>query len=317
MSFRLPQFSRQTPSFTSPGERARRVVRGILFEDWTLKLLALAISFGLWYAVNEARAPATIRLRGVPLTFLLPPDAEIGNDPRTEVDVTFTGNRQRLDELNTRNLALNIDVSNYRLGERVARLNEQTAKMELPEGVRIGKIEPNTVPLKLERRIERTLDVVVKVEGKPAAPNEILATRPAPARVRVAGPESHVNRLANVSTETVTLDNPPESFVINEVAIDTGDTKVIALDPIVSVGVQIGEPPVERRFTGVRVLDADGTTKNANVILRGARSVIERLQSNQIEIIFAPEAPNETPRLLVPAGMSSQISLVRIESVSR
>jgi len=292
-------------------------MRGVLFEDWTLKLIALAIAFGLWYAVNEQRAPATIRLRGVPLTFLLPPDIEIGNDPRGEVDVTFTGNRQRLDELNTRNLALNVDVSNYRLGERVARLNARTAKMELPEGVSIGKIEPNTVPLTLERRIERTLPVKVQMDGKPAAPNEVLAIRAVPAQVRVTGPESHVNRLTEALTETVTLENPRESFVINEVAIDIGDTKVIALDPLVSIAIQIGESSIERRFTGVRVLDSQGTPQTATVILRGARSVIERLRAIQIELVFPPDAQSEPPRMLVPAEMSSQISLVRIESVSR
>ena len=55
---------------------ARRVVaewlREIFLEDLGLKLLALVIAVGLWFAVTSLRAPATVRLRGVPLEFILP-----------------------------------------------------------------------------------------------------------------------------------------------------------------------------------------------------------------------------------------------------
>src|SRR5688572_4090191 len=88
----------------------QRWLHSALFEDWGLKLLALAITLGLWYGVTAQRAPATVRLRGVQLTFVLPSDMEISNDPREEVEVTLRGSQRALNGLIGRNLVARADV---------------------------------------------------------------------------------------------------------------------------------------------------------------------------------------------------------------
>ena len=95
---------------------ARRWTYDFLTTDWTLKLLALAITLGLWFAVTGQRAPVTVRLRGVQLAFLRPADMEISNDPRDEVEVTVSGSRRALNELNAPNLILNVDITGERAG---------------------------------------------------------------------------------------------------------------------------------------------------------------------------------------------------------
>ncbi|MDQ1560635.1 MAG: hypothetical protein QOD32_3695, partial [Pyrinomonadaceae bacterium] len=60
-------------------QMGRRWLHDLLFADWGLKLLALAITLGLWFAVTGQRVPTTARLRKVPLFFVLPPDMEISN----------------------------------------------------------------------------------------------------------------------------------------------------------------------------------------------------------------------------------------------
>ncbi len=317
MSFRVPQNSTSPRSLVPRAERWTQYAREFVFEDWTLKLLALAISVGLWFAVNSQRAPSTIRLRGVPLTFLLPADTEISNDPRNDVEVTLTGSKQKLDELNVRNLAVNADVAGYRLGERVVRLTKDNVTMELPDGVRIEKIEPSTVPLRLERRVEKILPVEVRLEGSPAQGNEVLAKSAMPNQVRVRGPESHVNQFAQAPTETVTLDGRSESFTVTDVAIDIADPKVVALDPVVAVTIQIAPRQIERRFSAVRAIYADAAQANHNqrvaVVLRGAATVLETLQPEQIEIIFESDANgNLAPRLNVPREVAGKVSLVGV-----
>jgi len=83
----------RTTTKTDGRGAARRWLRALLFEDWTLKLLALAITLGLWYAVTTQRAPATKRLHDVPLEFLLPENIDIGNDPVDKVDVMLEGSQ--------------------------------------------------------------------------------------------------------------------------------------------------------------------------------------------------------------------------------
>src|SRR5919202_2950958 len=142
------------------GGDGRRVagqwLRSLLFEDWTLKLLALLITLGLWYAVTTQRAPATMRPRAVPLEFILPDGVDVGNDPVEEVDVTLEGSQGKLADLNARNLVARADVTNLKPGDRVARLSDNVS-MDLPEGVRVMEVSPRTVALHLEPVVERAV----------------------------------------------------------------------------------------------------------------------------------------------------------------
>lgn len=214
-------------------------LQSLVLDNWGMKLLALAIAFGLWFGVTEQRAPATIRLRSVPLVFSLPENAEISNNPRDDVDLTLSGSRQQLDNLNVRNLTVDVDIANLRAGDRVVRLTADSVKIELPTGVRIERIEPATIALRLEPIIERTLEVETRFEGQPAQGFSVRAMRALPETVRVRGVESHVKGLNKVVTESVLLDDKRESFTAREVTIDTTDSEVVSLDPTVTVEVRI------------------------------------------------------------------------------
>lgn len=287
--------------------------RSLLAEDWVLILMALAISVGLWYGVAEWRAPATIRLRGVPLTFLLPPDTDLSNEPVDEVEVTLTGSRQRLDDLNIGSLTANVDLSRYRLGERIARLTPESVKMELPKGVEIEKIEPASIPLRLEKRIERMIDVRLHLEGEPVAGHEVVELRSTPKQVRVRGAESRVAHLEYAGTETVSLDARRESFTARDVAIDINDAKVLPVDSTVTADITIREQQIERRFNSVRAIYQNDNPRRStvNAVLRGARSAIENLNPADIEIIFSDKTTE--PRLVVPPAAEGKISLVKVE----
>lgn len=218
---------------------ARRWGSALLFDDWGLKLLALGITLALWYGVTSGREPTTIRLRGIELTYLLPDGMEISSEPLDKAQVTFRGNRQGLDALNVRNMAASVDLQDYKLGDRVVRLTPERVTMELPDGVRIEKIEPGTVPLRLERSIEREIEVSVQFDGKPLAGYELHGVQVTPSKVRVRGPKSHVNKLGRALTEAISIDGRTESFTDTQIAIDLSDKKVATLDAIVSVRVEI------------------------------------------------------------------------------
>src|SRR2546423_9605640 len=226
-------------------------LRRIVFEDWNLKLLALAITLGLWFGVTGQRAPATIRLRGVQLNFQLPANMEISNDPRDEVEVTLTGSKRDLDSLNVRDLVANVDVSGMRPGERVVQLIPgRVVTMELPEGVRIDDIEPNTVPLRLEPRVEREIEVEARLAGSPPDGYELRAVNITPHKVLVRGPASHVNDLQKALTETIPLEGHKENFPVPQTAIDIPDPKVDVINTVVDVYLEIGEQRIEKSFAG-------------------------------------------------------------------
>ncbi len=288
-------------------------LREIFIEDLGLKLLALAITLGLWYAVAGQRTPATIRLRGVQLTFRVADEMEISNTPREEVEIVLTGSKRALDQINVRDLVASVDVTNFKPGERVVQLTRQSVKIELPDGVRLEGIEPGSVPLRLEPRVERELEVEARIEGNVPEGLELRGWTASPARVKVRGPISHVNALLKAPTETIPLDGHRESFNVAQTAIDISDEKVDVLDTVVSVHLEIGEKRIEKSFAGVTVRESSGAQvrpDRATVTLYGPGSALQELRADDIQIILEADADGSiTPRLVLPSGAEDRIEL--------
>ncbi|HEX8707057.1 MAG TPA: CdaR family protein [Pyrinomonadaceae bacterium] len=290
---------------------AERLLRRIFFEDLGLKLLALAISLGLWYGVTGQRTPTTVRVPRVPLNFRLPKDMEISNEPRAEVEVTLTGNKRALDTLNLRDLSVNVDVTDYKPGEHSVQLTPERVTMGLPDGVRSGDIQPGRVLLRLEPRIERELEVEVRRSGSLPSGYELISLAAMPAKVRVRGPESHVNALQKAWTEIISLEGHRESFTLSQIAVEMPDKKVDLIDPIVGVRVEINEERIERGFANVTVEEIPGAKvrpASASVVLYGPRSVIEQLRAADLNVALdvSPDGAL-TPRLLLPDGLQDRV----------
>ncbi|HJQ30826.1 MAG TPA: CdaR family protein [Pyrinomonadaceae bacterium] len=292
---------------------ARRWLRALLFEDWTLKLLALAITLGLWYAVTTQRAPATVRLRAVQLDFVLPEGVEIGNDPLDEVDVTLEGSQGKLAELNARNLVARADVTDLKPGDRVARLSDKNLLMDLPDGVRIIEVNPRSITLHLETVVERDVPVEARFEGQLPEGFRAGAAQVSPASVRVRGPESHVRAVERAYTETISLAGQRETLTLPQVAVDISDHKVTPLDPTVSVRVEITEEQTERRFTNVAVRSPSGASvapASAAVTLRGPRTIVEALRPEDVRLFVELVDDKPTTRLSLPPGAQGRVELV-------
>lgn len=295
----------------------RRWLHDLLFADWGLKLLALVITLGLWFAVTGQRVPTTARLHKVPLFFVLPNEMEISNEPRDEVDLTLRGSKRVLDGIKSSDVSLSYDASSYRPGERVVQLSPNNITLQLPEGasaedVTIERIEPGSVPLRLERRVERELAVEPRLEGKLPEGFELDGLQSLPARVRVRGPESHVNALERAPTETISLEGRKETFTAPQIAIDIQDRKLVALDAVVDVLVKISETQATKRLSGVAARALDGSISQLTIEVRGARSVIENLRASDLSVVFDAAADDGTtkPRLLLPANLEGRIELV-------
>ena len=297
-------------------QMGRRWLHDLLFADWGLKLLALAITLGLWFAVTGQRVPTTARLRKVPLFFVLPNEMEISNEPRDEVDLTLRGSKRVLDAIKASDVSLSYDASSYRPGERVVQLAPNNITLQLPEGVSpegvtIERIEPGSVPLRLERRIERELEVEPRLEGKLPEGFEVTGVQTLPARVRVRGPESHANALERAPTETILLEGRRESFTAAQIAIDIQDRKLVALDAVVDVLVKISEAQATKRLEGVAARAIDGANSRLTIEVRGARSVIEPLRASDLSVVFETTSDGTTrPRLVLPSNLEGRIELI-------
>ncbi len=216
-----------------------RAVRKVFLEDWLLKLLALVITLALWLAVTGQNTPVTLRVPGVQLNFLRHEGLEISNELPSTIEVVLTGSPAKLDRIGPRDLVATVDISDQKPGQRTVRLSSDRVQMDLPEGVVLQGFHPATLPIRLEPRVETSLDVEVKFEGTIPEGYELAGFTATPAKVRLRGPADRVNALRKAATETIWIDGKKESFNLANVAINIPDPKVDVIDPTVDIHVDI------------------------------------------------------------------------------
>src|SRR5215470_2519407 len=175
-----------TPEPRPAPTRIEKLLRRIFIEDWSLKLLSLAIAIVLWLLVTGQNEPVTAHLN-VQLNFIRPQSLEISNDPPRTVDVMLTGSRTKLDDLTSLDLVATVDISDQHEGERVLRLADK-AQIILPQGIKVDTFQPSAIPIRLEEMIERQVEVEPKFEGKPADGFEVYGVNPNKGSVSVRGP---------------------------------------------------------------------------------------------------------------------------------
>jgi YbbR domain-containing protein len=267
-----------------------KVFYKLFVEDWSLKLLSLAITLVLWLVVTGQNEPVTAHV-SVQLNFIRPQSLEISNDPPKTVDVMLTGSRSKLDNLSSLDFVATVDISDQKAGERILRLADK-AQIALPQGVRIDSFQPSSIPIRLEPIVERQIALEAKLEGKPADGFEVYGVRPSKSVVSVRGPASRVNGLAGAVTETIWLAGHKQTFSSPNVAIVVTDPKIDLLEPVVDVEVIIGERRVERVFTGVLVTTPQGDKvepANATITVLGVANVLEKVQAADLRIVVDPD----------------------------
>lgn len=293
--------------------RTEKLLRRIFIEDWSLKLLSLAIAVVLWMLVTGQNQPVTAHVN-VQLNFIRPPSLEISNDPPRTVDVMLTGSRNKLDDLTSLDLVATVDISDQRAGERVLRLADK-AQIALPQGVKVDGFQPSAVAIRLEEIVERQVAVEAKVEGKPDDGFEVYSIYPNKGSVAVRGPASRVNALQKVSTESIWLAGHKESFTASNVALDVPDPKVDLMEPMVNVLVEIGERRVEKTFSGVAVTtpqNEEVQPATTSVTLLGAASFLESLKPEELKIVL--EGQDLKPRLELPDAVRGRVVLKSIQA---
>jgi YbbR domain-containing protein len=302
----------ETPSTPpAPPSRVEKLLRKLFVEDWSLKLLSLAIALVLWLLVTGQNQPVTAHVN-VPLNFIRPPSLEISNDPPHTVDVMLTGSRSKLDDLTSLDLVVTVDISDQRAGERVLRLADK-AQISLPQGVKVDGFQPSAIPVRLETITERQVAIDPKLEGKPADGYEVYSVRPSKTSVMLRGPESRVAALERVPTESVWVSGHKESFTAANVTVDVPDPKVDVIDPVVNVEVEIGEHRAEKSFSGIAASGTDGARvrpSSASVTLLGPQSLLDSLKPEELKIVVDG---TYGPRIELPPALNGKVSLKSIQ----
>jgi YbbR domain-containing protein len=257
------------------------------FRHLGLKVLSLAVAFGLWFAVaGEQTVERSLR---VPLELRNRPDhLELVEDPPATVEVRVRGASGLLSRLSPADVVAEVDLATARPGRRFFSLTR--AQVRAPFGVDVVDVTPGTISLRFEPTLVRRVPLVPVVDGDPAEGYVAGAVSVIPDTVEIAGPESAVLRLKEANTEPVSVTGARRT-IHEAVAVGLPDPSLRLTSPSnAAVTVQIEPMPVDRLVTqvpvhirnAVRGLPAEALPAEVAVTVRGPKDVVDALRPDSI-----------------------------------
>ena len=166
-----------------------------------LKLSSLVFAIVLWFfVILSGRTEISMN---IPIEFInLPSGLEIMDSPRT-VSVVIEGQERLLRSLRPNDLSASIDLSESRAGKSFYTLTKEN--INLPKMLTVNSIDPETVSLKIEAQLMKTVSVKPAVVGLPQKGFAIVKINVVPDKVTLEGPMSAVAKVYTIKTEPIDI----------------------------------------------------------------------------------------------------------------
>jgi YbbR domain-containing protein len=176
------------------------MVRPPFVTDWGFKLLAVAIAVAIWAII--ATRDRGIVSASVPIEYAgVARELIVTEAPAETVDVDVVVARWAMARFRPEMLRLRVDLGHATEGEQLVTVS--TGDVSAPAGVRVRRVDPQRLRVRLVRAAEATLRVVAVVRGAPAPGHRVAAVRVDPIAVQVKGPRSTIEARDSVQTTPV------------------------------------------------------------------------------------------------------------------
>jgi YbbR domain-containing protein len=211
-------------------------VRNILFDNWGIKLLSLALSVSLWFYVTskgktEITLTVPLELRNIPQSM-----AVVGNVTGS-LEVRVQGQERVLRDITIGKKVFGVlDLSLAKVGENVVPLSPDDIRR--PSGVTVMHLSQSEVRVKLEPLARRALRLKAVLHGAPAPGYRVRKSAVTPARIVVEAPESVMQTLDGLQTMPIDIQGSDANMTV-EPKIDYQGKALKIIDSNISVRITI------------------------------------------------------------------------------
>lgn len=213
-----------------------------LTENWVLKLLSLVFAGVLWvFVIGDRQAEVGF---SVPIEYINRPEGMvIASEVPNLVDIRLTGPRTLLMNLSPGDIGFSVDLRDLKPGlTSFKRLEE---RLDLPRGLKVTRISPSIVDVRLDRVRSRQVPVQVVFSGELAEGYQLADVRVSPERVSIEGAEGEIKDITEVPTQPVEISGVRESFTLVVPLRYQGRYSNLKEDRTVELQVKILPPPAD------------------------------------------------------------------------
>lgn len=176
-------------------------MKDLITNNLSLKLASLVIAVTLWFfVILSGRSEVNL---DIPVSFInLPEKLEIMDSPGT-VNIVVEGQERLLKNLRKDEIRAVIDMAEAKTGKSFLTIKKDN--IELPKAFTITDINPETISLKIEDQMNKSVNVKPKIVGLPKKGFAILEVKVAPETITVEGPKSLIRKIKTVKTEPIDI----------------------------------------------------------------------------------------------------------------
>ncbi|MGK2906166.1 MAG: CdaR family protein [Desulfuromonadales bacterium] len=211
-----------------------------IFDNWLLKFISLAFAVVLWFFVmGESRMEVT---HVAPLEYKnLPVGLMIASEVPTSVAIMISGPRALQVNLSPSDISLSVDLKGLSAG--VTSFKRLEESLNIPTGLKITRISPSYVDVKLERVRDRDVPVRVILVGEPAPGFIVKSSKALPEKITISGAESELKGVSEVVTEGIDVTHVQESFSQTVAISYIGNYTVLKETKTVEAQVEVKPDP--------------------------------------------------------------------------
>lgn len=299
----------------------RRWLHGAIADNLGLKFLSMVLAVTVFLLVNTDRDREIAARVGV--SYMLPEDKVLVSKRLDEVRITVKGSWRRLRKFDEREVdRINLDLRRASSGET----SITTEMVHLPSGLTVTSINPRSVHVAFDRRVEKIVEVSPVVTGRPQHGYVVAEAKPAPATVKLRGAEGTLAVLTSVRTREVSLEGHTDSFDAATDLMPPDGVDVVG-NPTITLQIHIDEELVTRKLPGQTVVvggDGDAARwrivpAQVDITLTGALLAVEKARGSLVPV--ARLAPDGKPREVevtidgLPPGIGVKISPEHVKLV--
>ena len=178
-------------------------------QNWSVKLLSLFLALILWFFVtgeqtSEIGFSVPLELKNIPKGLM------VVNDVPSVIDVRVSGPRTILSNLRPSDFTLAVDLKGAH--SVVTSFGRLENRIQVPSALKVSRLSPSILDVRLEAVAEATLPVRVAVNGKPPQGYRLVSVEVNPPAVTVQGAQSEIRKIREVVTESISIGDATESF---------------------------------------------------------------------------------------------------------
>lgn len=219
-------------------------------KDLLLRLISLGLAIVLWYFIGgEDIVNKNIM---IPVEVInLPRDLVISNQFKKEIEVSVSGPRSLVLDMGNLAISRQVDLSHATPGTMV--IEHSNDSIAVPRGVKVLRIQPESVILSLDKLIQKQFSVNPVTSGE-LAPDYILkAIQMEPDSISITGPQTVLAPFDVLRTKVIDVEGLRESTQI-QVPLDL-DPVIVGLigETTVTADLDISVETVQRKISNVPV----------------------------------------------------------------